>query len=436
MEHCRLQVGCLMIVGYIAFMYFRECKKYKRKKKGPLFCRLFVVSMISILLDGITAITVNSLDTVNLTLNKFLHMLFLISLDMVIYIMFRYMLIFTGTKHIKKNRRNLLHVPFIINVLLVVLNINSLEFRKGVSTNYSMGWSAYACFGMMGVYFLLTFILFLRRWNYIESAKRISMLTYLLGGGGIAVLQAIFPEILMTSIVVSIMVVGIYMNQEDPIIDEISRYQGEMVMGFATLVENKDGSTGGHIRRTTAYVHLLAEELRRRGYYKAILTKDYIYNLCQAAPMHDIGKIAVPDVVLQKPGRLTEEEFSIIKKHTTDGGKIIKETFGNLGNKAFAEMTYQVAKYHHEKWNGKGYPEGLSANDIPLCARIMAIADVFDAVSEHRCYRPAMPLEKCFSIIEEGSGKDFDPIIAKVFLEIRDKVEVIHNEVNVINTEE
>ena len=123
---------------------------------------------------------------------------------------------------------------------------------------------------------------------------------------------------------------------------------------FATLVENKDGSTGGHIKRSTAYVKLLAEEMRNRGYYKGFLTKDYIRNLCQAAPMHDIGKIAVPDVVLQKPGRLTPEEFEIIKKHTVDGGKIIGETFGTLGNEEYTEMAYQVERYHHEKWNGKG----------------------------------------------------------------------------------
>ena len=108
---------------------------------------------------------------------------------------------------------------------------------------------------------------------------------------------------------------------------------------------------------------------------------------CKAAPMHDIGKIAVPDVALQKPGRLTPEEFEIIKKHTVGGGKIIEETFGNLDNKEYTGMAYQVARYHHEKWNGKGYPEGLKRHEIPLCARIMAVADVFDAVSEKRCYR-------------------------------------------------
>jgi len=211
---------------------------------------------------------------------------------------------------------------------------------------------------------------------------------------------------------------------------ELKQFHKEMVMGFATLVENKDGSTGGHIKRTTTYVKLLAEELRNRGIYEEELTDEYLENLYRAAPMHDIGKIAVPDMVLQKPGKLTEEEFEIIKTHTVKGGTIIKETFGHLENEPYTQMAYEVARYHHEKWNGKGYPEGLKRKEIPLCARIMAIADVFDAVSEKRCYRDAMPLEQCFEIIADGSGQAFEPILVEVFLDIRNKVEVEHNRIN------
>lgn len=212
--------------------------------------------------------------------------------------------------------------------------------------------------------------------------------------------------------------------------EELKQYHEEMVMGFATLVENKDGSTGGHIKRTTMYVKLLAEELLRRGGYEEVLTKQYIKNLCMAAPMHDIGKIAIPDVILQKPGKLTAEEFEVIKSHAVSGGRIIEETFGHLGDEAYTKMAYQVARYHHEKWNGKGYPEGLKRREIPLSARIMAIADVFDALSEKRCYREAMPLDKCFEIIFEGSGQDFDPVLTEIFLDIRDKVEEVHKQLS------
>lgn len=213
-------------------------------------------------------------------------------------------------------------------------------------------------------------------------------------------------------------------------VEQLSRYHKEMVMGFATLVENKDGSTGGHIKRTSMYVKLLAEELRNRNCYKEVLTEEYVNNLCKAAPMHDIGKIAVPDAILQKPGKLTQEEFERMKEHAACGGKIIKETFGHLGNEEYTQLAYEVARFHHEKWNGKGYPEGLKRYEIPLCARIMAIADVFDAVSEKRCYRDALPLEQCFEIILEGSGQDFDPMLVEVFLSIKDKIEQAHNSID------
>jgi len=153
-------------------------------------------------------------------------------------------------------------------------------------------------------------------------------------------------------------------------------------------------------------------------------------NLSMAAPMHDIGKISIPDVVLQKPGKLTDEEYQIMKQHSANGGKVIKETFGHLENNQYTEMAYQVARYHHEKWNGKGYPEGLEREEIPLCARIMAIADVFDALSQKRCYKEPIPLDKCFDIIRDGKGQDFDPMLVEVFMDIRDKVEEVYNNIN------
>ena len=429
MEYCGLQIGCLLIVIYIAFTYFRECRRYHKKLSGSVFDEILILSMLCIAFDGITAVTVNYPEQVHPVLNKGLHLIFLIGIDTVIYMMSGYILRMTGAIPEKRRGRIFLHLPYFINVLIVVINIGNLEFREGTYTNYSMGVSAYTCFAMVGIYVLFTLVVFFQRWNYVEGNKRISILTYLLTMGGITILQAIFPEILMSGVVVALMVVGIYLNQEDPALSEISRYHNEMVMSFATLVENKDGSTGGHIKRTTAYVKLLAEELRERGYYKETLTKDYIRDLCQAAPMHDIGKIAVPDVILQKPGRLTEDEFEIIKKHAADGSRIIDETFGHLGNENYTKMAYQVARFHHEKWNGKGYPDGLKESEIPLCARIMAVADVFDAVSEKRCYRDAMSLEQCFNIISEGRGRDFDPVIAEVFLDSKEKVEQIHNSI-------
>ena len=140
--------------------------------------------------------------------------------------------------------------------------------------------------------------------------------------------------------------------------------------------------------------------------------------------------------MLQKPGKLTDEEFQIIKEHTVRGGEIIRETFGHLENEQYTQMAYEVARFHHEKWNGKGYPDGLKRKEIPLCARIMAVADVFDAVSEKRCYREAMPLEQCFEIIADGSGQAFEPLLAEVFLDIREKIEYEHELINRGNNHE
>ena len=326
----------------------------------------------------------------------------------------------------KKSGIWLLCSPFVVNILVVIVNIPTLKYYEGEISNYSMGISVYTCFAMVGIYVLLSLIIFFGRWRYIEKHKRSSVFTYLFVLTCITAYQMFHPQALLSSICVTVIVLGVYINQENPAVEELAKYHDEMIMGFATLVENKDGSTGGHIKRTTAYVRLLAEELRNRGYYKEVLTKDYLKNLYMAAPMHDIGKIAVPDVILQKPAKLTEEEFEAMKLHTVSGGNIIQETFGHLRNEQYTQMAYQVARFHHEKWNGKGYPEGLKRKEIPLCARIMAIADVFDAVSEKRCYREALPLDKCFEIIQEGSGQDFDPMLVEVFLDIREKVEDVH----------
>lgn len=428
MEHCKLQIGCIVILLYITFIYLRERRNYKLQSKKSLFEGLLLLGIVSILLDGITAYTVNHLDVVDPLLNRTAHALFLISLNAVIFVLCLYMLVVTGAYPKKKLGRTLIFLPFIANIVLVFMNIGSLRYIEGRVTNYSMGASVYTCFIMAAVYILITITVFFGRWNYIESHKRASIFTYLMVLGVVTGIQMVFPETLISSIGVTGFILGVYLNLEDPAIKELSRYHSETVMAFANLIENRDNSTGGHVKRTSLYVKLIAEQLRDSRQFKEILTKDYINNLVKAAPMHDIGKIAVPDAILQKPGKLTEEEFAIMKLHSEKGGEIIQETFQNLGSEDFRKMAYHVARYHHEKWNGKGYPEGLKRKDIPLSARIMAVADVFDAVSEKRCYRDAMPLEKCFEIIEQGSGQDFDPLIVEAFMNIRDKGEQVYGE--------
>ena len=423
LEHCKLQIGCLLVILYLVFVYYKERRRFQFSGKITLYDILLGDGIICLLLDGITAYTVNHQELVNPTVNLLLHGLFLISIDALLFLLLLYMLDALEELPSDRKKKLLLTAPFLFNVLIVALNLHSLEYRRGKTVFYSMGISVYTCFAMAAIYILLTIIHVFRYWNSIESHKRFNIMTSLLVVAGVTGYQMLVPDSLISSIATTMLLVGAYVNQENPAMKELTRYHDEMVMGFATLIETRDSSTGGHVKRTTQYVKLLAEELRRRGYYSDILTKDYLANLLKAAPMHDVGKIAVPDAILQKPGKLTPEEFERMKLHASRGGEIIQESFGRMGNDQFLEIASQIARYHHEKWNGKGYPEGLKRKEIPLCARIMAIADVFDAVSENRCYRAALPLDTCFEIIQEGSGQDFDPILAEVFLELRQEVQ-------------
>lgn len=224
------------------------------------------------------------------------------------------------------------------------------------------------------------------------------------------------------------MTTGLLEEQKETM-DEIQLLNNDILSGFATLVESRDENTGGHVKRTSRYVELIIKRLQEENAYPELLTDDLAENTIKAAPMHDIGKISVSDIILQKPGKLTDEEYAEMKKHTVEGGKIIKETFRNVEDEKFRKVVFDVARHHHEKWNGKGYPDQLKGEEIPLAARIMAVADVFDAVSQKRCYRDAMPLDECFKIIENGTGNDFDPVVATAFLNIKDQVKATIKEI-------
>lgn len=204
--------------------------------------------------------------------------------------------------------------------------------------------------------------------------------------------------------------------------EKMMALQDNIIVGMANLIESRDGDTGEHIKRTSFYVHLLACALKEKGLYTDVLTDNYIELLTKAAPMHDVGKIIVPDHILQKPGRLTAEEFETIKQHAAAGGQIVREVLGSIEETDYIDIAADMAAYHHEKWNGSGYSEGLSQEDIPLSARIMAIADVFDALVSKRCYKSAMPVEEAFAEIERSTGTHFDPQLVSVFFELKDEI--------------
>ena len=208
-------------------------------------------------------------------------------------------------------------------------------------------------------------------------------------------------------------------NQSEKVIE----MQNNTIIGMANLVENRDVDTGEHIKRTSFYVKVLAEEARRTVEYKDVLTDRYIELLVKAAPMHDIGKIVVPDAILKKPGKLTLDEFLQIQRHTVEGARIVHEVLDDNSDPEYIQMAVDIALCHHEKWNGSGYPQQLANFDIPVCARIMAIADVFDALVSIRCYKQSFSCEEAFNIIKEASGKHFDPILVECFLRQRPQIE-------------
>ncbi|MBO4452450.1 MAG: HD domain-containing protein [Clostridia bacterium] len=200
--------------------------------------------------------------------------------------------------------------------------------------------------------------------------------------------------------------------------ENMSKLQEGIILDFANMVENRDKNTGDHIKKTSLYVQKIAEELRREGVYADVLTDGYIADLVRSAPLHDIGKIRVSDLILNKPGRLTEDEFEIMKLHTTAGAGILTNSIVSAMDPDYLKVAIDMAHYHHEWWNGKGYPTGISGEDIPLSARIMAVADVFDALVSRRSYKDPFPFDKAIDIIRSERGTHFDPAVVDAFLNI------------------
>ena len=209
----------------------------------------------------------------------------------------------------------------------------------------------------------------------------------------------------------------------------ISKLQNGLILVLADMVESRDQCTGDHVRKTAAYTDLIMREMKKEGIYTDQLTDEFMHDVVNSAPLHDIGKIQVSDTILNKPGKLTDEEFEIMKTHTTAGAEVIAHamTIVSEEDTGYLKEAMNLAHYHHEKWNGKGYPEGLKGEEIPLSARIMAVADVFDALVSKRSYKDGFPFEKAMAIIEEGSGSHFDPKVAGAFINASDEVRVVMN---------
>lgn len=201
--------------------------------------------------------------------------------------------------------------------------------------------------------------------------------------------------------------------------------QDVTIESMGTLAEYRDPETGGHIKRTQNYVRLLADHLKDHPKFRDQLGEEAVELLYKSAPLHDIGKVGVPDNILLKPGKLTDEEFVEMQKHAVYGRDTIAASEKKLGSESFLKYARIIAETHHEKWDGSGYPAGLSGEAIPLPGRIMALADVYDALISKRCYKPPFPHGKAVAIITEGSGSHFDPDLVTAFLELADRFRAV-----------
>lgn len=203
--------------------------------------------------------------------------------------------------------------------------------------------------------------------------------------------------------------------------EHIVEMHDRLIMSMAAMVESRDNSTGGHIRRTSDVVKMLVDEIKKDN--DLHLSDEFCKDLIKAAPMHDLGKIAVDDAILRKPGRFTDEEYEIMKTHAAEGAKIVHQILEGTDDIDFHVIAENVAHYHHERWDGSGYPEGLKGEEIPIEARIMAIADVYDALVSKRVYKESMPFDKADAIIMDGMGKHFDKQLEKYYVAARPRLE-------------
>ena len=211
-------------------------------------------------------------------------------------------------------------------------------------------------------------------------------------------------------------------------LQRITQLQQDIIITMANMIESRDGTTGEHVKRTSIFTDLLVKQMLKKGIYTEQITPQFIDYIAKASPMHDIGKITVSDIILQKPGALTQEEFDKIKSHTVEGGKMIRRNMTRIVEPEFVEIAANLAEYHHEKWNGRGYPEGLSGTDIPLSARILAVSDVFDALISKRQYKAGMTVEEAFEIMQRDRGESFEPAILDAFFELKDELKQILEE--------
>ncbi len=210
--------------------------------------------------------------------------------------------------------------------------------------------------------------------------------------------------------------------------EKLESIQNNLVFSFADMIESRDGTTGEHVKRTSRIVSLIADKIQEEpDLYNNEFVDRELELIVMSAPLHDIGKMKVPDAILSKPGKLTPEEFDIIKTHSSEGAKIIDKTMTNIEDPLYVGIARAMALCHHEKWDGSGYPKGLSGNDIPVCARIMAVADVFDALCSKRSYKDPYSIDEAFKIMNDSKGSHFEPALVDILNQLKPEMVTLYS---------
>lgn len=211
------------------------------------------------------------------------------------------------------------------------------------------------------------------------------------------------------------------------LIAQFDEIMDSVVLGLTSVVDSRDNSTGSHIRRTSECMRVFSRYLREDPELPQFDDR-FCRRMTKAAPMHDLGKLAIPDTILRKPGKFTDEDYELMKTHAKAGAKLVYEILSETPNRAFLLVAINIAHYHHEKWDGTGYPAGLAGEAIPLEARVMALVDVFDALVSARCYKPGFSYDDAFAIVEQGLGTHFDPVLGRKFLACRPAIEALYHD--------
>ncbi len=378
-----------------------------------------------------------------------------------LYVPFSGMCIVSLIGDIKEGRNSknfLLYVigasTVVYTILLILTPFKHLLYEIDENNVYSRGPYFFVCLIIQGIMYLAMIYYLIRIRKYFNKRLVLTIISFIFFPQVTQIIQLAIPglSLINTGYSLIFIIMFIFSNSfaesqlmntthkldaiENEVQDKsteiernklkIIKMQDHTIESLSNLVENRDEDTGEHVLRTREYVELIAVQMMKDGFYPDILTPRYIRMLKRAAPMHDIGKIVVADSILKKPGRFTPDEYEQMKRHAAEGGRIVHQIFDGYEAPEYIQITADIATHHHEKWDGSGYPDKLTGEDIPFSARIMALSDVFDALVSPRVYKSPMSYDEAFQLIEEGIGTQFDPVIAQEFLKIREKASAIN----------